>query len=286
MADADVNASVLSIADVTVSFGGIVALAGVSLDVRRGEVLGIIGPNGAGKTTLFNVICGFVRPRSGTLRWQGAPLERIRPHALASLGIARTLQGLGLFAGLTVLENVVVGCQRFRATGPASGLLGLRRADNDDRALRERARATLARCDCEEFADRMTAELPYAVQKRIALARALASEPQLLLLDEPAGGLDAGELSALAKTIRSLGDGVAVLLVDHHMDLVTSVCDRMVVLDFGRVIATGEPSEVRAHPRVLEAYLGRTADSVEPMNSAGDGGAEGPVTAGAGDASD
>ncbi|MGH2875659.1 MAG: ABC transporter ATP-binding protein [Solirubrobacteraceae bacterium] len=283
MAEGEPSERVLSIADVTVSFGGVVALDGVSLDVRRGEVLGIIGPNGAGKTTLFNVICGFVRPRAGTLHWRGTPLNGARPHALADLGIARTLQGLGLFSGLTVLENVIVGAQRFRRAGVSGSLLGLPRADRDERALRERALAALRRCGCEELAQRMPPTLPYAFQKRVALARALVSEPELLLLDEPAGGLDAEELTELAQTIESLRGSVAVMLVDHHMDLVASVSDRMVVLDFGRVIATGAPEEVGSDLRVLEAYLGRAAgDESRPdavaAPAAGDARAGRPMT--------
>jgi branched-chain amino acid transport system ATP-binding protein len=258
--------------EITVSFGGITALQNVSLDVSRGEVLGVIGPNGAGKTTLFNVICGFVVPQSGELRWHGEPLIRIRPDRLARLGIARTLQGVGLFPRLTVLENVMVGAERFRRAGLASALLGLPRSDRDERALKERAHVSLDQVGCEDLGSRLPSTLPYAVQKRVALARALVSEPELLLLDEPAGGLDAQELSDLAKLITSLGSSIAVMLVDHHMDLVTSVCDRMVVLDFGRVIADGEPPKVRQDPQVLEAYLGREADQSEV------------ATAGAGDA--
>jgi branched-chain amino acid transport system ATP-binding protein len=184
----------------------------------------------------------------------------MRPHRLASLGIARTLQGVGLFAQLSVADNVMAGAERFRRTGVAGALLALPRADRDERALRERALAALERLGCADVAGRLPGELPYAVQKRVALARALVSEPELLLLDEPAGGLDAAELSTLAQTIDALGGSIAVMLVDHHMDLVTSVCDRVVVLDFGRVIATGEPPAVREDPRVLEAYLGREAE--------------------------
>jgi branched-chain amino acid transport system ATP-binding protein len=240
----------------TVRFGGITALDAVSLEVKAGEVLGVIGPNGAGKTTLFNVICGFVAPQSGTLEWNGRVLERVRTNRLAALGVARTLQGVGLFGGLSVLENVMVGAQRFRRTGVVSALLALPRADRDERALRERAMLMLAELGCEDVASRLPQTLPYPVQKRVALARALVAKPELLLLDEPAGGLGAEDMRELGERIGSLRGSTSVMLVEHRIDLVMSACDRVVVLDFGRVIAEGEPAAVGRDPCVLEAYLG------------------------------
>jgi branched-chain amino acid transport system ATP-binding protein len=259
----------LSVRDVAVSFGGITALESVSVDVSPGEVLGVIGPNGAGKTTLFNVICGFVSPDSGTLHWRGASMGRAHPDRLASMGIARTLQGVGLFRGLTVLENVMTGAQRFRRTPLLSAMLGLPWSDWDERRLRERSLSALDRLGCADVVDRLPGTLPYAVQKRVALARALVCEPELLLLDEPAGGLDARELADLGELIGSLGSSVAVMLVDHHMDFVVSVCDRLVVLDFGRVIADGEPSVIARDPHVLEAYLGREATDADALSTNG-----------------
>jgi len=253
-------AAVLSITDVSVRFGGVQALSEVALDVAPRQVLGVIGPNGAGKTTLFNVACGFVRPDTGRLLWKGRELTGLRPHQLAGLGIGRTLQGLGLFDKMTVLDNVMVGADRHAGTGFFSALFGTRRSARDDTALAARARAALADLGVEQYAERYPGSLPYPVRKRVALARALVGEPELLLLDEPASGLSNDEMAELGELIRGLTDRMAVMLVEHHMDLVMSVCDDITVLDFGRVIARGGPDEVRRDPAVVAAYLGDEVD--------------------------
>jgi branched-chain amino acid transport system ATP-binding protein len=249
-----------------VRFGGLVALDDVSLRVPDGTVVGIIGPNGAGKTTLFNVVCGFVRPRTGSMTWQGAAF-RPRPEKLVGLGIARTLQGGTLFAGLTVLENVMVGATRFARAGFGQGLLGLPGSARDERALRAEALACLDELGVADQADRAPDSLPHALRKRVGLARALVSRPKLLLLDEPAGGLGGEDVDELAGLIQGLpGRGCAVLLVEHHMDLVMRVSQHVVVLDFGRLVAAGKPEQIRDDPAVADAYLGTAAGgaSVSP----------------------
>ncbi|XVU24710.1 ABC transporter ATP-binding protein [Actinoplanes sp. CA-054009] len=226
----------LALHHITVRFGGLLALDDVSLRVPPGRIVGIIGPNGAGKTTLFNVICGFVSPQSGAITLDGRPF-RPRPHHLSGRGIARTLQGVGQFNGMTVLDNVLVGAR--------------------SRKHEEEAWAALERCGVAEHAAALPASLPYAKRKRVELARALASKPRILMLDEPAGGLDADEIRWLATLIQEAG--CTVLLVEHHMDLVMSVCDEILVLDFGKPIALGTPGEIRNDEKVAEAYLGAAA---------------------------
>jgi branched-chain amino acid transport system ATP-binding protein len=260
-AQGDAEAVGLRIDAVSVRFGGLTALDDVSLAVDPGEIVGVIGPNGAGKTTLFNVICGFVRPDGGDVTWGGRSLRTVRPHQLAGLGIARTLQGVGLFAGLTALENVMAGAERRRRAGLPSALLGLPRSDRDERALRAAALEALEALGVAGVADRLPGTLPFPVQKRVAFARALVARPRLILLDEPAGGLGGDDMRELGERIRGLRSDMAVLLVEHHMDLVMSVCDRVVVLDFGRRIAEGTPAQVRSDERVLDAYLGVDVDA-------------------------
>ena len=245
---------------ISVAFGGVVALDDVSLTVEPGQVHGLIGPNGAGKTTLFNVACGLVRPTAGRIVWQDRELRRLRPSQLSRLGIARTLQGVGLFAGLTVLENVMVGAHRHARAGFGSALFALPNADKDEALLRDRAVAALGELDAHAYASRHPGSLPYPVQKRVALARALVSDPDLLLLDEPASGLGEDEMHELGELIRRLASRMSILLVEHHMDLVMRVCDRITVLDSGRQIAAGTPEEVKADPAVTEAYLGDDVD--------------------------
>ena len=265
----------LELTGITVTFGGVTALADVSLTVLPGQVHGLIGPNGAGKTTLFNVACGLVRPTAGRIVWRGDELRRLRPNKLSRLGIARTLQGVGLFPGLTVLENVMIGAHRHARAGFFSALLALPTAVRDERRLRERAMAALDDLEADDVAGRYPRSLPYPVQKRVALARALVAEPELLLLDEPASGLSEEEMLDLGSLIKDLSDRMSVLLVEHHMDLVMRVCDHITVLDSGRMISAGSPAQVQADPAVTEAYLGDEVEVPEDLARAGEDGDRG-----------
>jgi branched-chain amino acid transport system ATP-binding protein len=260
--------SSLDVQAVTVRFGGLTALDRVSLTAAPGQVTGIIGPNGAGKTTLLNVLCGFIKPQSGTIRFGSRELTGLRPHRLSRLGIARTLQGVGLFAGLSVIENVMVGATVHARAGFWSAMVGSPRADRDEAQLRQRARDALALAGVADQADTMPETLAYGMRKRVAMARALAAQPRLLLLDEPASGLSEQELPDLGELITRLAADMTLVVIEHRMDLMMSVCDTIAVLDFGRVIATGTPSQVQADPAVTAAYLGIEADA------AASGGAE------------
>ena len=250
------HGSVLEVSEVSVRFGGLTALDAVSLTVEPQQVLGVIGPNGAGKTTLLNVLCGFIRPDEGQVLLDGRRYHDLRPHRLAGLGIARTLQGVGLFASLSAVENVMIGANCRAAAGFWSGLLGLPRSGRDERRLRQEAVEALDRVGAGGAAGLRPGELSFGLRKRVALARALAARPKLLLLDEPASGLAEDELAELGRLIRELAAETSLVIVEHHMDLMMSVCDSLVVLDFGKVISRGAPSVIQADPAVTAAYLG------------------------------
>ncbi len=236
------------------TFGGLRALKDVYLDLQPNEIVGLIGPNGAGKTTLLNAISGLVKPESGTFALFGKEENWPKPHQLVSHGISRTLQGVGLFADLTVLENVMIGAQKFANAGLGRALLG--RTAKDEQALRDRAMLALERVYAGGLADRRADTLAYPETKRVSIARALISEPKILLLDEPAGGLGKEDIEWLGRLIKNLRRDCSIILVEHHMDVVMAVCERLYVLDFGEVIASGSAEKVRQDPAVIAAYLG------------------------------
>jgi branched-chain amino acid transport system ATP-binding protein len=248
----------LRVQDVGVRFGGIVALDGVSFAVRPGEIVGLIGPNGAGKTTLFNCLSRLYECDRGEI-WFGAERLRTVPrHRVAALGIGRTFQNLALFRSMTVLDNVMVGRHSRSRGGFFASALRLPLARREEAAARARAQELVRLLGLEAVADRRVADLPFGTQKRVELARALAAEPKLLLLDEPASGLNHEEVGVLGALIREIRNRLhlTVLLVEHHMNLVMSISDRVVALNFGRKIAEGTPAEVRSHPELVKAYLG------------------------------
>ena len=254
----DGRQALLSVRDINVSFGAIVALDSVSFDVHAGQVCGLIGPNGAGKTTLFNCLSRLYRPNSGSLTFDGVSLLHQPAHRIVKLGIARTFQNIALFPAMSVLENVLVGAQSLEKTGYLANFLRLPSVAVELRAQRENAMQMIETLDLQDLLHSDVQSLSFGTRKRVELARALVSRPKLLLLDEPAGGLNHSEVEDLSVLIRDLRDrlNVTILLVEHHLNLVMRVSDKVVAVDFGRVIADDTPEKVQTNPNVIRAYLG------------------------------
>jgi branched-chain amino acid transport system ATP-binding protein len=241
------------------AFGGVRAVDGVSFEVRPGEVHGLIGPNGAGKTTVINLVSGLLRPTGGAIRLDGREIHGLPPHRIAARGVARTFQNIRLFPDLSALANVLVGEHLVRRASLGARLLMLPAAAEEERLAREKALALLARIGLAARAAERARNLSYGEQRRVEIARALASSPRVLLLDEQTAGMNPVEVQEVASLIRQVArEGHAVLLVEHNVKLVMDVCERITVLDFGKVIAAGSPAEVARHPAVLDAYLGRS----------------------------
>ncbi len=250
--------ALLVVDGITLRFGGVTALTEVRFDVQSGELLAIIGPNGAGKTSIFNCLNGVYKPEAGTITLDGQRLTGLAPAAIAARGVARTFQNLGLFSHLTVLENILLGRHHVLRTGFLAGALWWGPARREELAQRRHCEDIIELLELEPYRFQPVALLPYGVRKRVEVARAVAMDPRLLLLDEPAAGMNLEESEDMARYIREINEelGVAMILVEHDMHMVMDLAHRVMAMDFGKVLAIGSPEEVRAHPAVIEAYLG------------------------------
>jgi branched-chain amino acid transport system ATP-binding protein len=268
---ADANPVVLQAAGVGRSFRGLKALSGYSVSLRKGEILGVIGPNGAGKTTLFNVITGFVPPTDGQIDLNGISIIGKAPDAILRAGIARTFQNIRLFSGMTVLENVLTAQQVRQPMGLFQTLLSLPGFLGNERRMREAAISHLREVGMDRYADQPATALPYGMQRKLEIARAIATNPAILLLDEPAAGMNEQETAELTGFIREIREkfDLTIIVVEHDMSLIMRLCDRIQVLNYGSIIAEGTPTEIQTNPAVIEAYLGAAEEEPAPLGEVG-----------------